>query len=40
MIAAVEDYLERCADLKVDIEALERLMELEEVEVSLRYILK
>ena len=40
VIAAVDDYLERCADVKVDIEALERLMESEEVEVCLRYILK
>ena len=35
-----EDYLERCADMKVDIEALERLMEPEQVEVCPRYILK
>ena len=36
----VEDYLERCADINVDVEALERLMEPEEVEVCLRFILK
>ena len=40
VIGAVEDYLERCADIKVDIEALERLMEPEHEEVCLRYILK
>ena len=40
MIVAVEDYLERCADIKVDMEALERLMEPEEVEVCQMYILK
>ena len=40
VIAAVEDYVERCAGTKVDIEALERLMEPEEVEVCLRYVLK
>ena len=36
----MEDYLEKCADIRVDIEALERLMEPEEAEVCLRYILK
>ena len=40
VIGAVEDYLERGADIKVDVEALERSMEPEEVEVCLRYILK
>ena len=30
VVEAVEDYLERCADIKVDIEALERLMEPED----------
>ena len=40
VMGAVEDYLERCADTKVDIEALERLMEPENEEVSLRGILK
>ena len=39
VIGALEDYLERCADVEVDVEALERLME-PEVEVCLRYILK
>ena len=39
-MGAVEDFLERCADTKVDIEALERLMEPEDEEVCLRYILK
>ena len=33
---AVEDYLERCADIKVDIEALERLIEPEDEEVCLK----
>ena len=37
---AVEEYLERCADIKVDMEAWDRLMEPEEAEVCLRYILK
>ena len=37
---SVEDYLERCADRKVDITALERVMEPEDEEVCLRYILK
>ena len=32
--------LEKCANMKVDIEALERLMEPENEEVSQRYILK
>ena len=32
--------LERCADIKVDIDALERLIEPEDEEVCLRYILK
>ena len=40
VIAAMEDYLESCADMRVDVEALERLMEPEEAEVCLRYILK
>ena len=39
-VGAVEDYLEKCADTKVDIEASGRLMEPEDEEVSLRYILK
>ena len=37
---AVEDYLERRADIKVDIEVLERLIEPEDKEVCPRYILK
>ena len=36
----MEDYLENCANVIVDIEALERFMEPENEEVSLRYILK
>ena len=40
VMGAVEDYLERCADTRVDIEALVRLMEPEDDEVCLRYILK
>ena len=37
---AVENYLENCVHTRVDIEAKERLMEPENDEVSLRYILK
>ena len=37
---AMENNLENCVLLKVDIEALERLMEPEEAEVCLRYILR
>ena len=37
---AVEEYVEKCVNTRVDIEALERLMEPENEEVSLRYILK
>ena len=40
VIRAVEEYLEKCADTQVDIEALECLMEPEDEEVFLRYILK
>ena len=40
IMEAVEDYLENCANMKVDIEVLERLMEPENRETSLRYILK
>ena len=40
VIEAVADCLERCADVNVDFEALERLLEPEEVEVCLRYIFK
>ena len=32
----MEDYLEKCADTQVDIEALERLMEPEDEEVSFK----
>ena len=39
-MVAVEDNLEKCADIKVDIEELERLMEPEDEEVCQRYILK
>ena len=39
-MGAVDSYLERSADSKRDMEALERLMEPEEIEVCLRYILK
>ena len=39
-MGAAEDYLEKCADIKVDIEAVERLIEPEYEEVCLRYILK
>ena len=34
------DYLENCANMEVDTEALERLMEPENRKISLRYILK
>ena len=37
---AAENYLEKCVHSKVDIEALERLMEPASEEVSPRYILK
>ena len=37
---AVENYLENCAHVKVDIEVLHRLLEPENEEVSLRYVLK
>ena len=39
-MGTVEDYLERCADIKADIEVLERVIEPEDEEVCLRYILK
>ena len=39
-MGAVENYLEKCVNTNVDIEALERLMEPENEEVSQRYILK
>ena len=37
-MAAVEDYLDGRADRRVDTEALERLMEPQEVEVCLTYL--
>ena len=37
---AVEDYLENCAQVKVDTEVLESLLKLDNLEVSLRYVLK
>ena len=40
VMEAAEDYLESCANMKVDIEVLERLMEPENREISLRYIMK
>ena len=40
VLAAMEDYLEKCINLKVEIAALELSMEPEEAEVCLRYILK
>ena len=39
-MGAVEDFLEKFVNTKVDIKALERLMEPENEEVSLRFILK
>ena len=40
VMEAVEDYLENCANMKVDVEVLERLVEPENREIFLRYILK
>ena len=40
VIATMEGYLEKCINIKVEIAALEHLMEPEEAEVCLRYILK
>ena len=40
VMETAEDYLLNCANMKVDIEASERLMEPENREISLRYILK
>ena len=40
VLGAVYNYLERSADVKVDIEALERLIEPEDEEVCPKYILK
>ena len=37
---AVEDYLESCSQIIVDIEVVERLLRPENLEVSLRYVLK
>ena len=37
---AVEDYLEHCVHVKVDLDVLESLMEPENLEVSLRCVLK
>ena len=37
---AVEDYLENCAHVKVDIAVVESLLRPENLEVSLRYIVK
>ena len=39
-MGAVENYLDTCVHTKVDIEALDRLMEPENDEVSLRYVLE
>ena len=36
----MEDYLEKCVTTKVDLEALKRMVEPENAEVSLSYILK
>ena len=40
VMEAVDGYLENCANVKVDIEFLERLIEPENLEISQRYILK
>ena len=40
VMEAVEDNLENCAHVKVDIEVLESLLEPENLEVSVRYVLK
>ena len=40
VIGAVEDYLESCAQVIVDIDVVERLLRPENLEVSLRYVLK
>ena len=40
VMEAAEDYLENCARVKVDIEVLESLLKPENLEVSLRYVLK
>ena len=40
VMEVAEDHLEKCANVQVDIEVLESLMEPENLEVSLRYVLK
>ena len=40
VVDAVEDYLESCAQVIVDIEVVESLLRPENLEVSLRYVLK
>ena len=40
VIGAVKDYLESCALVKVDIDVVERLLRPENLEVSVRYVLK
>ena len=40
MTDAVEDYLESCAQDIVDLDVVERLLKPENLEVSLRYVLK
>ena len=40
VIGAVEDNLESCAQVMVDIDVVERLLRPENLEVSLRYVLK
>ena len=40
MIDAVEDYLENCAQVTVNIDLVESLLRPENLEVSLRYVLK
>ena len=37
---AVEDYLEGCAQVVVDVEVVERLLRLENLEDSMRYVLR
>ena len=40
MIDAVEDYLDKCAQVTVDVDVVERLLRPENLEVCLRYVLK
>ena len=40
VIDAVEDYLEKCAQVKVKIDLVESLLRPENLEVSSRYVLK